>query len=325
MTPITIAYFTCRIDPKIQWFYDSLNRELKNYWGFNWKHINILIIDYYYQYTPQERELEFACEYTDKIKVISPKPTPWQGLHKLTEKEYFAASNARNTAFAACTTDYIVCIDDLSVLVPGWLDVVKWGVKNKYVVLGAYAKVNNLEVNPDGSFVFDQLSFEKGLDSRYNNSYLQNIMDPVRVSGSWLYGCSFGLPIEYALTVDGFDEACDGQGAEDYDFGIRLGRITHDIYYCKKMMTYESEELHHIPGNAHFLRQAKVLTQDTLMKRAIGVNSDHAMLENVMHSDHLPFLKTDLGSLRETYQETHVFPSNPITTDWRTGELLNTL
>jgi glycosyltransferase involved in cell wall biosynthesis len=318
-TPLTIAYFTCRNDPKIEWFFRSLNRELHG----DWTNVHILIIDFIYQFEPEQRLQYYKdvySQYTNNVQVVSPKPSPWQGKYKVTKNEYFAASNARNTAFAYCKTDYIACIDDLTVVKEGWLEIVLWGQKNKSVVLGSYAKVKQLECKEDGTYTFDAKSIESGLDSRFKNSAVTN-PKITRVAGSWLFGCSFALPIEYTVKVDGFDEACDGQGAEDYDFGIRLGRVTHEIYYSRQMFTYEDDDLHFAPGNQKFIRESKVLTDKTSMKQKIGVSSDHAMLQNVLHSfSCLPFIPTKLSLLR---QNCPMFPETFTgVTDWRDGKPL---
>lgn len=320
-TPITIAYFTCRKDPKIEWFFKSLNREIKGDWSI----IKIIIIDYWIQYDSDRYEeiKQHWGNYTSNVVHISPKPCPIQGKYKVSKNEYFAASNARNTAFMYCDTNYLVCIDDLSVLKEGWITDVLWAQKNNYVIYGSYAKVKNLSCNNDGSYTFDQDSIQ--LDSRYNSNIL-NSKEPTKVAGSWLFGCSFGLPLSLAFTVDGFDESCDGQGAEDYDFGIRIGRLTNDIYYSKSMFTYEDDDLHFAPGNAKFIRESKILTNNTLMKNKVGIPSDHAMLQHVMSSKHLPFRPSMLMYIKHNINNTTKISSNFINmVDWRDGTRLSDL
>lgn len=323
---LTIAYFTCRKNPKIEWFFWSLNRELKG----NWEGIRIIIIDYWYQYMGEERVQQFKPFYekytsTSNVKHISPKPCPLQGKYKVSKNEYFAASNARNTAFLECTTNYIVCIDDLTVIKPGWLEIVRWGQEKGFILLGSYAKVKNLKCDESGNFTFEH--FPPGMDSRYNNHMLRNPFAQ-KVTGSWLFGCSFGLPLSLALAVDGFDEACDGQGAEDYDFGIRLERVCKEIYYSKQMFTYEDEDLHFAEGNAKFIRDSKVLTDQTAMPEHNGVASDHAMLRHVMKSGHLPFKPNNLIEKRARMQRGEYAEEDEIKgfsgmRDWRDGVLLS--
>ena len=322
--PLTIAYFTCRNDPKIEWFFRSLNRELNG----KWTNIYIIIIDYHYQFKPEERYSEFKKHYemyTTNVKHVSPKPCPLQGKYKVTKDNYFAASNARNTAFINCNTPYIVCIDDLTVLKNGWIDVVRWGQKKNCVIFGSYAKVKKLECLEDGSYTYNQESLQKGLDSRYNNA---SILDEFAtlVTGSWMFGCSFALPLDIAYDIDGFDEACDGQSAEDYDFGMRIGRVTADIYYSKQMFTYEDDDLHFTPGNVGFKRESLLLTEGTLLKDKIGIMSDHAILQRLISSNSkYPLIPSNLKRVKEIYEVNEI----ELTRDfnervyWRTGELWN--
>ena len=301
---ITIAYLTCRKDPKIEWFFYSLNRELKG----NWNDINIIIVDYWIQFdNDNERKQQLKEIYNhfisdEKIIHISPKPTPLQGKYKVSNSNYFCASNARNTAFIHCKTDYIACIDDLTVIKEGWLEVVRWGQLNNYIVCGSYAKVKKINVDEHGNYTFDEASLQLGLDSRFNHVSINNDFS-TKVSGSWLYGCSFALPLSLALTIDGFDEACNGIGAEDYDFGIRLNRITTEIYYSKQMFSYEDEDLHFTKDNTKFIRNSKLLTENTTMKSKIGIMSDHALLQNVLHSNSSqPYIPSHLNIIRNSIQ-----------------------
>lgn len=311
-TDITIAYFTCRVDPKIEWFFRSLNREIKG----DWSKVRILIIDYWIQYKGDERYEDFKKHWNIypgcRVEHISPKPCPLQGSHRVTAKEYFAASNARNTAFLHCLTPYIVCIDDLTVVKEGWFSTIQWARDRNFVIYGSYAKVKNLKCTEDGSYTYTD--HPAGLDSRYGNPHITNNF-ATKVAGSWLFGCSFGLPLSLAMKADGFDETCDGQGAEDYDFGIRIGRLTTDIYYSRVMFTFEDEDLHFAPGNIKFIRESKKLTSESKMPEYEGIQSDHAMLQRVLKSDHLPFTPNNLKS--------YICPSFIGMKDWRDGVSLS--
>ena len=84
------------------------------------------------------------------------------------------------------------------------------------------------------------------------------------LAGSRLFGCSFGAPLALLLEVNGFDELCDPIGGEDYHLGIRLEWAGTPLYYSRRMLTMESEELHqcpepteapgqvHVPGRLHY-------------------------------------------------------------------------
>lgn len=123
---------------------------------------------------------------------------------------------------------------------PGWLDQVRHAMHHRYVIAGAYRKVLKLNVQ-DGEVV----SFEDhttGWDSRWPTGSETSI---VSVNSDQLFGCSFGAPLEALLKVEGLDEQCDAQGAEDYDLSIRLGRAGYPLFYARRMFTLESEEAHH--------------------------------------------------------------------------------
>ena len=57
----------------------------------------------------------------ERARVVTPKPTPWQGPHRLTSRDYAAIANARNTALCLATYDYVAFLDDRAHLGPEWL------------------------------------------------------------------------------------------------------------------------------------------------------------------------------------------------------------
>jgi hypothetical protein len=309
----SIAYFTNRKDPKIEWFAYTLKKEIES---FNFAPAEIIIVDYY---ADEDGRRKFIQEklgnwtaLTPKLWHIPPKPCAVQGKHRKTSRNHFAAANARNTAFARCSNDYIVCVDDLSALNRGWLNQISHAMEHKYCVLGAYKKVLNLIVDPSGAISFNH--HPPGVDSRWNSGSDAGI---VRAAGSWLFGCSFGLPIEFAERVNGFDEACDMQGAEDYDFGIRLERAGAKIFYNRNLMTWESEEEHHSPGNEKFTRESKLMFYDGGM-----IGSDHVMLRRVMRENRSWTIGNDftLSDLRKQILAGGQFPIPTREIDWRTDK-----
>lgn len=315
---LTIAFFTNRRDPKFEWFFASLKREVKG----DLAGITPILIDYHADDEGRKEETQelFRKFFPDAshLQLIhsTPKPTIWQGAHRLTKNNYFAASNARNTAFALCRDDFIACIDDLSAMVTGWLPNVRHAQQHRYVALGAYKKVMQMSVDDSGIINFE--AFPPGVDSRFARGTSEGIM---RVTGDWLFGCSFALPIDFALRVNGFDEICDGQGAEDYDFGIRLQRAGCKLFYNRNMLTYESEELHSAPGNERFIR----ISKETDYKGG-RMMSDHVLLNRVRREDR-SWTISDRYTLRDLRSQVlggagFPIPTEP-TTDWRDGKPLN--
>ena len=227
---LTIAYMTCRQNPRFEWFRDSLLHQ--NPIGI----VNrIVVVDFH----AATREPKLDVPGIETI-VTTPKPTVWQGPHRLTKRDYFAAANARNTALCYAKDGWIAYVDDLSVLMPGWLKCVREAMQGNYIALGAYRKVLKLQVeNGEVKYLEDHPS---GWDSRWKHG---NDAHPVPAAGGWLFGASVAMPVETLLKINGWDEDCDSLGGEDYIAGLMLEKHGYRFMYDRRMLTLESEELHH--------------------------------------------------------------------------------
>lgn len=222
----TIAYMTNRRNPRFEWFADTLVGQC--FRG------ELLIIDFY----AEDRDLsKYAFDRGLDAKSHTPKPTVWQGKHRLTKENYFAAANARNTAVCLAKRNYIVFADDLSVPEETWLDRVREHAQEKRVVFGSYAKLFGMEVQ-DGCLVEHH-----GYASKDHRATQQPKFGPTH--GAWLYGCSFGLPIEVMLKINGMPEIADGMGYEDTVTGEAIVNNGIPVFFDPLMKTFESEEAHH--------------------------------------------------------------------------------
>ena len=230
---LTIAYMTCRRNPRFEWFVDSLARQHDGY------PIKLLVIDFF----REERDLsEYARKVLGPLGVDasshSPKPTVWQGKHRLTKENFFAASNARNTAICLAADGYLVFADDLSVLGPQWLRRVRAAERSGYVVCGAYEKV--LELTVEDGVIIHKKEYAGGQDVR-----AVRMADFGRCPASWFFGCSCGAPVEAFVQINGYPEIADGMGYEDCVTGNTLCNSGFSLRYDPMMMTSESEEAHH--------------------------------------------------------------------------------
>lgn len=314
---LTVAYFTSRRKPMVEWFFRSLKRELRG----DLTGVEVIIVDYHMNDDPDNSRENWLRNIMKEegvenlnLRHVPPKPCPYQGKYKKTKNEHFAASNARNTAFALCRTDYIACVDDLSVLMPGWILQLNHAAEHKYLTLGAYKKVLNLDVDRDGNARYE--AFPPGVDSRWNKGSDTGI---VEVTGSWLFGCSFGIPIHIVERVNGFSEKCDMTGMEDVEFGIRAGRTNVKIFYNRNMLTLESEELHSQEGNQKFIRESIMTTS--------GIMSDWVIHNEVVNSNLYKAQgnEFEMKDLRSSILAGNSFPLPKIDKDWRTGKLLSEL
>ncbi len=263
-----------------------------------------LFVDLQLEYMGNSRRLELDAAVAGRFpyKHIAPKPSSWQGSHRKTQRDYFAAAGARNTAFIHATTTHIACVDDLSIVVPCWLDQVKHAIDGDYIMCGAYRKVDNMVVD-SGLMV----SYGKAYhDSRWRIGSDSGVRE---CGGGLLYGCNFALPLEAAVRVNGFDEMCDAGGGEDYDFGIRLSRAGYPMYYNRNALSIEANDLHNQPPV--MVRRKKVCGN--------GEDSDWWMLNR---------LNADVGRFTTLAQWTNiedmkcgVTPTLPHT-DWPDGQPL---
>jgi hypothetical protein len=340
---ITIAYFTSRKDCKVDWFVDSLARFVpveerhliqlifvdRHLWAITpeagnryWRRGDLVsLVDPTWHVESRREKFAAAVRGRFEFLHIPVKPCMWQGPFRLTTKDWFCAAQARNTAVIAAKHPYFVGVDDLSVLLPTWWPQVKHAASSGYCVCGAYKKVKDLVVN-DGEIV-SFTEFLPGVDSRWPHGSDGGI---VPWHGSGLYGCSFGVPMELLLKVNGMEELTDGQSAEDYDLGIRLERAGGVFKYNRNMTTYESEEMHAVEPSLP--RDKKRMNADRLPPGYTGnPDSDHVMLHRVVHESR--FTTLDGKNLRQARDEFQVsqramIPIGP-THDWRDGQSLTEL
>jgi hypothetical protein len=227
MKSLTVVMITARPEPEYNWWVDSLSRQ----WDFpklivvdaltqrgiqNWKHVN--------------------------LTKVSPKPSVWQGIHRLTKQDWWATANARNTGICLCDTEWIGFVDDRLVLMPAWLHAVKDAMEGNYVVCGPYEKRTGMTV--EGG-VIKHGGIVTGEDTRlkYVNEHWtdprHHLTNPYQCPGEWTYTASLALPLEWALAVNGFDETSDGSSGEDYIFGLMLQNNGFPIKYDTRMMVVE--------------------------------------------------------------------------------------
>lgn len=336
----TIAYFTNRRNSRFQWFADSLVRQLSaadlaglqivvvdaRLWNADSQGQNDTSVSLIGNNGTRMKELADIVAGRFQYLHVPPKPSVWQGPWRQAAVESFAASNARNTALIVAEKPYLLCVDDLSVLAPGWADNARHAVNHGYVVCGAYQKLRDMEVK-NGELVMCDHGYRGGLDTRWDKGSAGGI---VPWSGSGLFGCSFGVPVDLAVKVDGFDSFCDGQGAEDYDFGIRLERAGGKFYYNRNMLTFEDEAAHFEDQPLH--RSSKQVPHDRLPEclkssHPDGLMSDHVMLQALLQEPgrFLPLGTNNIAELRAQFRRDGTVPT-PIgaAIDWRDGTPLRT-
>ncbi len=222
---LTIVYVTARTSPMVEWFLDSLALQCTS------DNVKIIIVSTF-------KDAVGDLFNSDKVKVVNPKPTIWQGEYKITRESWWAKSNAMNTGIALCDTEWIAFVDDRSVLMPGWLQCVQDSMIHTYAVCGSYEKranmrVTNGEITNHGDLL--------GIDIRTQRGF-------PHLTSDW-YGGSGALPLEWCLMVNGFPEdVCDGLGFEDIQFGKLLNNNHLEMRYDSRMRIVEDRTQSEIGG-----------------------------------------------------------------------------
>lgn len=241
----SLVYLTNREQPQFQWFVDSLCRQCAD-----GNFPQVIFIDsclWGTDYKERVEALQIIVAGRFSYQHHPPKPCAWQGPHRLTKRDYFAAANARNTGLCYASKDYIIYADDLSVLCPGWIDNARHAAEKGYVVQGAYRKVKNLVVEAGEIKSWEPILNEEGKDMGVDCRWASGSDTGIAPSHpGHLYGCSFGVPVEAMLEVNGQDEICDGMGYEDTGFGYMLKNIGYGerMFYNRNMLTLEDGPLH---------------------------------------------------------------------------------
>jgi hypothetical protein len=275
---LTICYVTARYNPKIQWFLDSLDRET----GKDYSNTKVIVVSsHYIGMVPR----------TEYLSVILPKPTIWQGEHRITKEDWWAKCNALNTGIALCDTEWISFVDDRSVLSHGWLQCIQDSMIHGYAVCGSYEKRANMEVRNGEVVDAGELL---GQDIRTQRGFPHPTAD-------W-YGGSGALPLEWCLRVNGFPEKyCDGLGFEDIQFGILLRNNHLEMRYDSRMRLIQDRTPSEIGGA---LKRASKPSPDPNNKY---LAKDYRILE-IMGASTTSGNSYDISELREKVLRGEPFP-----------------
>jgi len=294
---LSIIYTTARKNCQLDWFIDSLCRECKGV-----PECEVIVIDYFHG----QRVL--PANVPEMFSSHPCKPCVWQGEHRLTKDDWWAKSACLNTGLCLAKGTWIACVDDRSVLMPGWLHAVKQAIKGEYCVAGSYQKHVNIRV--ENGTIMDSGTCV-GVDPRNPRRASR---EAVKTYGDKWYGCTCAFPLKAALDVNGFDESCDGMRYEDTVFGNMLAMNGYVTQYDPKMFVMQDRTM---PDAEMTLKG---------MDKGISPNDkSHALLKRVGGSKRATH-DFDLNGVRNWVHAGNHFPipSGP-THDWYDGQPLSEL
>ena len=234
---VSIVYITQRAEPRFEWFADSLAYQLDA--SDSAGEVEVIVVDG--RLTDERRE-RFAGIVDGRFasRHVAPKPTPYNGPHRLTEHEHSTISSARNTGIVYARSPYMIFVDDCGMLADGWWQEVRTAARHEYVLAGTYENRDDLCIEhgrlPDGDG-----STRAAIDHRWDQGDDHAL---VQVVGTQLFGCGLGAPRELLLALNGFDELCDPLGGEDTQLGVRIEWSGERIYYSRRAMIVKDHLRH---------------------------------------------------------------------------------
>jgi len=277
---VSIAFITAREEPLLGWLIDGLDKYARKD-----DELELIVVDAF-----GRPASSIGYRWIRSIKQLvetRPKPSIWQGPHRLAAHDFFANSNARNTALVLCGTDYICFLDDRCKLDSDWVDEVRRGYrKRSSVICGPYDKREDWGLSVDHR----RKREPKG---RKN------------CGGGWCFGGNFALPLAWALEVNGFEEGCDPVGLEDCVFGHMLENVGRRIDFVAQMSVQQDRRGLVHPLN--FPRQDKGQSPN---------DKSHA-LRNRFHGRKRTEFTPDLTKLREDRARGGSFPIPDPSADYR--------
>lgn len=236
---ISIILCTARRQPRFQEMADSIALNIEFLRKANiQEEVEWVVVDKVLWDNDRKEELKSIVNGRFKFVHVPPKPTVWQGPHRLTKKDYWAKSNALNTGIIYANGESLCFTDDCQLLSENWLfthfSAHKLGLAScsayKYVYAGTSKVV-------DGRLV-------EGKIQQPGDHRLTSMEVPGPVPGGWCYGGNWGAPLQALLKINGVDELLDGAGGlEDCLTGVRISRVI-PLWFFPDAPVYQITETH---------------------------------------------------------------------------------
>ena len=293
---ISIGYITSRLVCNLDWFIDSLAPQLQS-----GDIVEIFVVD---RYTTGRTPLRPITR-NISVAFIEPKPTVFSGQHRVTKQDWWSKSNSINTFLCCANNDYLVMVDDRSVIGPQWVEAVRRASAERYVMCGAYQKRHGMKVE-NGVIMHGGIITGEDVRGAGRDGLIP-------CGGEWFFGACTGASLEQWLSINGAPEKCDGMSFEDVICGILMQNNGFPMYYDKRALVIEDRTPDEI-GPA-ILRTAKERHPHDTSDKA------HTMLREVRAGQMQSHNNFDLRYLRDHIMAGGKFPlPDPNQVDWFDGQ-----
>ncbi len=185
--------------------------------------IELLVVDALERPIEDLAPRELFARAVDSWRSVPVLPNPWQGRHRIMDRDWWALGAAKNAVFVYAQHDYVVIVDDRCRLGPKWLAAARRH-EREHRELGSYRPPIAVAGTYTRSHWDDHgIHIRTDVDTRMTYATSQGKGEGwIGADRAWLYGMVFAMPLELALRVNGHESGCDGVSMEDIIFSCML-------------------------------------------------------------------------------------------------------
>ena len=295
---ITLGFPTGRYKPELPWLLEDLaaQRQLGDI-------IELLVVDALERPITDLAPTELLERAATAWRSVPVLPNPWQGRHRIMDRDWWALGAAKNAVFVYAAHDYVCVVDDRCHLGPKFLSALRQHSRRRAsAVAGTYTRAH---WDDHGTHIRTDVDSRVAVAAQHGHA-----SGWVGADRAWLYGMVFALPLEFALRVNGHESGCDGVSMEDIIFSCMLSNAGVRIDWDPDLLIAQDRRFSEI--GPEYIREDKDRSKSPKDK-------SHALLDRFGHRKRTE-LTPDLRELRALAQAGQPMPTphfDPETTlDW---------